>query len=296
MPWKLKLDEESKAPVFQPTDKDGELPKPIYINSDGKEIALDPVSMYGKIIDMGKTEKQLRGDTKRLQGSLDLFTDIEDIAEWKTSADTALATVANYNDKEWMDVKKVEKLKEEMIKAHDDKVTQLKESFVPIEATYTENLGKKDVQIRKLMVSSKFATHPLFSGSNPKTNLPPEIAETYFGQQFKVEETDTGELGLVAYYSNGDQVYSGENPGELAGFQEAMFSIFEKYPGKDTLLKSSGGGSGGTGGTGGGDDGEEDKLKILQTQYEEAMKAKDSKLAIKLKNEIFRLQQAKAAA
>ena len=35
MAWKIKIEEESKSPVFE----DG---KPVYINEEGKEIALDP--------------------------------------------------------------------------------------------------------------------------------------------------------------------------------------------------------------------------------------------------------------
>ena len=96
MPWTLKIDEESKLPSFQEPEKEGDLPRPIYINSEGKEIALDPVGMYDKIITMGKSEKQLRGDNKRLEGQIELFADIEDIPVWKEEADKALEKVAQF--------------------------------------------------------------------------------------------------------------------------------------------------------------------------------------------------------
>lgn len=292
MPWKLKIDEESKAPVFSTPDKEGDLPKPIYLNEEGKEITLDPVGMYGKIIDMGKTEKELRGTTKRLEGQLELFADIEDISAWKEEADNAIQTVANFNDKDWMDVKKVDKLKEEMNTAHANQVQQLKDNFQSVEESHQAAVTKKDKQLRKLMVSSKFATHPLFSGNDPKTTLPPEIAETYFGKHFRVEENDQDELILTAYYDNGDPVYSHDNPGELAGFNEAMFSIFEKYPGKDGVLKTGGSGSGGTGGSGGGADDGDNELQRLKKEHAEAMDRKDAKLAIILKNKITALESA----
>jgi len=294
--WKIKIDEESKAPAFQPPEKEGDLQRLIFISPEGKEVALDAPGMYEKIIEMGKSEKELRGNVKRLEGQLELFSDIDDIAEWKENATKALETVANFNDKEWMDVKKVEKLKEEMKSAHEKQVQQIQNSFGEQAKKTEETLKKKDVQIRKLMVSNKFATHPLFSGKERKTTLPPEIAETYFGKNFNVEEQDNGELVLRAYYNNGDPVYSHENPGELADFHEAMFSIFEKYPGKESLMISSGGGSGSQGGAGGKDDDKDDDLHKLEEQYAKAKEAKDVKTMTRLNNQIFKLRQQKRAA
>lgn len=294
-PWKLKLDEESKAPVFTTPDNEEELPKLVFINPEGKELALDAPGMYDKIIEMGKNEKELRGNVKRLEGTLELFTDIEDIGEWKENAEKALKTVADFNDKDWMDVKKVDALKTDMKEAHGKQLKEVQDSFAIKETENAKVLQKKDKQIRELMVSNKFATHPLFAGKNRKTSLPPEIAETYFGKNFKVEENETGNLVLRSFYDDGNPVYSHENPGELADFHEAMFSIFEKYPGKDGLLVTGGSGSGGTGGSGdGGED--DDDLTKLETRYVEAQKSGDTKAMIALKNQIFSLRQKKAAA
>ena len=294
--WILKTDEESKLPVFTNPENDEELPKPVYISPEGKEIALDPVGMYGKILEMGKNEKEIRGNVKRLEDQLSLFADIEDVPAWKEEADKALTTVANFNDKEWMDVKKVEKLKEEMKDAHAKQLSQVSESFSIKEGEYKENLSKKDGQIRRLMVSNKFATHELFSGNDPKTSLPPEIAETYFGKNFKVEETDNGDLILRAYYDNGDSVYSHENPGELADFHEAMHSIFDKYPGKEKLMRGGQKGSGAGGGSGDGDEGDGDELEKLRKQHAEAQAAGNVQLMVALKNKIFAEQKKGKAA
>ena len=290
MPWKLKLDEESKLPAFQDPEKEGDLPRPIYINEEGKELALDPVGMYGKIVDMGKTEKELRGNTKRLEGQLELFTGIEDIVVWKEDADKALESIKNFNDKDWMDVKKVDNLKVEMKEAHDKKLNEVKESFQLKETEFSTTVGKKDVQIRKLMVSNKFATHPLFSGPKRKTRIPPEMAETFFGKHFKVEEDSQGELILRAYHTTGDPVYSTENPGELADFHEAMFSIFDKYDGKDDVMIGGESGSGSTGGPGDDDEGEGDQIQKLETQYAAAVEAKNVQMQIAIKNKLHALR------
>lgn len=295
-PWKLKIDEESKSPVFTVPENDEEMPRPIYINPEGKEVPLDPVGMYDKIIEMGKNEKDFRGTVKRLEGQLELFTDIEDVPEWVEKAKKAIKDVESFNDKDWMDVKKVDALKADMKEAHDKQLNQISDSYKLKEEEFEKTVSKKDKQIRQLMVTAKFAVHPLFAGKNPKTSLPPEIAETYFGKHFEVEEKDNGELELKAYYADGNPVYSHERPGELADFTEAMFNIFEKSPMKDQLLKGSEGGSGAGGGSGDDDTDDDDELKKLEKQYAEAAEAKNAKLMTALNNRIFALRQKQKAA
>jgi hypothetical protein len=289
--WKAKVsDDEHKTPVFA----DG---KPVYIDPDGKEIALDPVSMYQKIIDLGKENKTHREAGDTLKESFKIFDDIDDLGEWKTKADEAISTVENFNEKDWLKADKVDKLKADMKDAYDEQVGGVKKSFVAKENDYKATIGKKDNQIRTLMVSNKFATSPFFSGTEPKTNLPPEIAETYFGKYFKVEEEKkTAKLKLIAYNDSGDQILSRENPGEIAGFNEAMSFIFDSYSGKDKLLRGGKPGSGGGGGQGGTGSAGDDELEKLQKQYAEAQKEGDSKAMIVLKNRIFKIQQDRKSA
>jgi hypothetical protein len=289
--WKIKVsDDEHKTPVFA----DG---KPVYIDPDGKEVALDPISMYQKIIDLGKESKTHREAGDALKESFKIFEGIDDLGEWKTKADESIKTVENFNEKDWLKADKVEKLKADMKDAYDEQVEGVRKSFDVKELDYKTIIGKKDNQIRTLMVSNKFATSPFFSGPDPKTNLPPEIAETYFGKYFKVEEDKkTLKLNLVAYNESGDQILSRENPGDIAGFNEAMSFIFDLYPGKDQLLRGGKPGSGGSGGHGGDGGAGDDDLEKLQKQYAEAQKEGDSKAMIVLKNRIFKIQQDRKAA
>lgn len=284
--WKLKVDEDGHVLV-----EDG---KPIWIDGDGKDVAYDVPSMYQKIIDLGKESKTHRETNATLQESMKLFEGIEDVPAWHKEATKALETVKNFNEKDWLKADKVDKLKADMKIAYDDQVRQIKDSFTEKESSHVQIVTKKDAQIRTLLVSSKFATCPLFSGPKPKTNLKdPKIAEAFFGKHFKVEENEkTGELITRAYHSNGDIVYSKVNPGEPAEFDEAMEAIFDAYPGKEAWMPSSGGGSGAGDGTG--DTGEQTgDIAVLQKKYGEAMEKKDTKTAIALKNQIFQLQQAK---
>jgi len=281
--WKLKTDDNGN-PIFQ----EG---KPVYLDPEGKELALDPVGMYQKIIDLGRENKKHRERAKEFENKLKLFDGIEDLQEWKTEAEKALETVKNFNEKDWLKAEKVEKMKADMKKAFEEQEEKLKNQFLQEIQNLQGTIGVKDQQIRELMVSNRFATSPLFSGPDPKTILPPEIAETYFGRYFKVEEDDkTGKLKLVAYYPNGDPIYSRTNPGELADFDEAVQALLDQYPGKEKLLRTTSGGSGAAGGQRGATGGEGELAK-LEEDYKKAVESNDMAAAIAIKNQMFKLRQ-----
>lgn len=282
--YKLKLDEDGHV-VLQ----DG---KPVYTDKDGNDIPVDVPQMYQKVLDLGKENKEVREKNKTLSGTLSIFEGIDDLADYKTRADSALETVENFNEKDWLKVDKVETLKRQMKDAHDAEVKNLKDALATKDTEYGGVLEKKDGQIRNLLISANFARSPLFSGDAPKTMLPPEIAETYFGRNFKVEESEGGELVVRAYFSNGDPVYSRKNPGEPADFEEGIQAIFDAYPGKDKLLRTNSGG-GGQGGDG--DQTKGDELSKLKKQYSDAQAAGDVTTMTSLKRRIKEAELKKAA-
>jgi hypothetical protein len=244
---------------------------------------------------LGKENKKRREDFEAVQGKLKLFEGVEDLEAWTAEAKKALDTVKNFDEKDWLKAEKVEKLKADMKLAYEEQERKLRDQFKQREQDYAGTIGKKEGQIRQLMVSNRFATSPYFSGPSPKTSLPPEIAETYFGQHFKVEEDKkTGELRLVAYYKNGDPIYSRTNPGDFADFDEAMSTIWEQYPGKDRLIRGKAG-SGAGGGQGGGSGEPKDELEKLEAQYAEAQKNKNTAAMLVLKNKIYDLRKRAAA-
>jgi hypothetical protein len=284
--WKIKKSEDG-APIIDGT-------KVVFIAPDGKELPLDPPSMYQKIADLNIENKKRRETAEGLQGTVALFEGIEDIPTWKSEADKALETVANFNDKDWMKADKVEKLKSDMTESYNNKLEQHKNSFNEALATKDGVIKKKDSQIHGLLVSNNFAIHPLFGGSNPKTKLTPELAEAYFGKYFRLEENSTGELNLVPYHDPGkfeNPVYSRENPGDIATFSEAMETIWDKFPSKDSLMTASSSGSGSGGGTGDDVDIDDTDLSSLKSAHKKALKDGNAKMAISLKRRIFDLQQ-----
>lgn len=281
--WKIKTDPETKAPVM-----DGS--KIVYIDPEGKELPLDPVAMYVKIGDLGKENQRHREAKTAVEEKFSIFSGIDDIVKWKEDADKAIATVANFNDKDWMKAEKVDQLKREMGDAYENKLKQAQTSFGEKETALNAVIEKKNAQIRTLLVSNKFANSTFFSGEKRKTNLLPDVAEAYFGRHFRVEENDkTGDIKVVAYHANGDQILSKMNPGELADFDEAIGIIIDNHPQKDHFLRSTSGGSGGQGGGGGEGEGA-DELTKLEKQLAEAQKNGDAKTSIALKNKIHQLR------
>jgi hypothetical protein len=284
--WKLKTTEDG-APVIEGT-------KITFVDPEGKEIALDPPQMYGKIVSLNKESKGFRDKAEAATAVVTLFEGVEDIPEWKKKADDALKTVENFNSKDWMDAKKVEKLKTEMATSYDQKLEKQKTSFTEALNGKDAVIASKDSQIHKLLVTNNFAVHPLFGGPKPKTKLSPEMAEAYFAKHYRVEVGDDGvELMLRAYNDPGkfeDPIYSRENPGEPATFAEAMNELWDRFPGKDALMGASPPGSGSGGGSGDGD-GTPDELASLEKAHAKAVSEGRAKDAITLKNQIFRFKQ-----
>lgn len=270
--------------------------KPVYTDPDGKDIAIDATALYSKIAELSTEAKNHRTGKATLKQELEkvtkLFEGIEDLESWKSQAEKNAELVANFNDKDLVDAKKVEQIKKAQNDAHEEEKRNILKSFSIKEDEFQKELKGKDNIIYNLMVSSKFAQSPFFTGEKPKSILPPEIAETYFGSNFKVEK-DGNKLRVTGYIGD-DPIYSRRHPGELADFDEALEAIIDVYPMKDRILKSSGGGSGAGGGSGDGGEtkpGIEGQIIKLQEQHKQAMTDKNTKLAITLKNRIFELQQ-----
>lgn len=289
--WKIKTNEEG-APVI-----DGN--KVTYVDQDGKEISVDPPSMYQKIIEMGTENKGHREKVEELTATVAVFDGIEDVTKYRKDADKALKTVKNFNDKDWMEADKVETLKREMSDSYEQKIATQKDAFGVQLGEKDQVISKKDGQIHRLLVSNNFATHPLFGGPKPKTRLAADLAESFFSKHFRLEENPkTAELSLIAYSDPGAfkvPIYSRENPGEIATFKEALFELWDQYPGKDELTIATGSGSGAGGGSGDDEDLDNSDLTSLRKSHAKALETGDVKGAIAIKNKIHAITQANAA-
>ena len=280
MPLKLKIDENEQIEIRNN--------KPVYIDDDGKEVEVDANQLFDKVKELNGEAKQRRIESQELKNKFSIFDDVENVTEWKEGADKAIELSKNIDESTLIQAGKVDEVKANMKIAHDEEKANMKKSFDVELADLRSSLTQKDGTIFSLMVTSKFSQSSLFSGSEPKTILPPEIAATYFGHQFKVEKGDDEKLKVVGYTLKGTQIYSRKNPGELADFEEAITEIIDEYPMKDSIMRA---GFSGGGGQGGGDATSVSKIEKLRADYAEALKVKNVQLAISLKNKLFIAEQ-----
>lgn len=221
---KLKLDENGHVVV-----SDG---KPVYVHDDGKEVAFDAPGTVQTISRLNGEAKSHRERAESAETAMKAFEGIKDPKE----AMKALETIKNLDAKKLVDAGEVEKVRAEAIKAVEDK-------YAPI-------LQERDDLSNKLIaekVGGSFARSKFIS---EKMGIPADMVEARFGNNFKLEGDS-----VIAYDKSGNKIFSASNPGEAAGFDEALGILVEHYPYKDQILKgtgASGGGSGGgNGGTGG---------------------------------------------
>ena len=271
---KLKLDENGNVVVIDE--------KPVYIDKDEKEVVIDVPALYSKIQTVNSESASRKKKIAELETQLKVFEGIESPEEWVATAKKAVETVQNLSDKKLIDADKVDELKRQIKEAYDIKLTDLETAKAAEIASRDKTITDKDSKIYQLMVSSRFASSPFFSGEDSKTVLLPDIAESYFGKHFKVEETEEGEL-IVAGYIGDNRIPSRNNPGENADFDEAISEIIDKYPMKDRILRA------GSAGTGTGDQdnkGEKGDIGTLKAKYRDAVKAGNAALSITYKNKL----------
>ncbi|MGC6360456.1 DUF6651 domain-containing protein [Bisgaard Taxon 45] len=212
---KLKLDENGN-PVLQ----DG---KPVYVYDDGKEVAYDVPQAVSKITALNAEAKKYREEKEALEKKLSAFDglDIE-------KAKQAIETVKNLDDKKLLDAGEVEKVKNEIVKQYEVK---LSEKDAEIQKAY-DNLQQE-------VIGGAFARSSYIL---EKMSLPADMVQAYFGKHFIYENGK-----VIAKDNLGNQIFSRKSPGEPADFDEALEHIVSCYPQKDHILKASGNAGGGSG-------------------------------------------------
>lgn len=69
-----------------------------------------------------------------------------------------------------------------------------------------------------------------------KLAIPTDLVEARFGKNFELKDGK-----VVAKDAAGNPIYSGANPGELAGLDEALEMLVNAYPQREHILKGNGG-------------------------------------------------------
>lgn len=205
--------------------KDG---KPVYVDGD-KEIAVDVEGTVAKVSQLNHEAMERRRALDEATTKLKAFEGIDDPA----AARKAMETVANIDGKKLIDAGEAEKWKAAIAEGHQAEMAKIK---AELEAT-TSKLYEKTI-------GHSFATSPLIS---EKLVIPPDMARDTFGKYFALDGDK-----IVAKDEHGNTLYSRSNPGDVAGFEEALDYHVSRYPHRDRILKGSGAsGSGATGAEGG---------------------------------------------
>lgn len=217
---KLKIDENGHVVV-----SDG---KPVYVKDDGSEVAFDAAGTIATISRLNGEAKAHREGKEAAEKALKAFEGIED----PEAARKALGTVANLDAKRLIDAGEADKVRAEAIKA--------------VEAKYAPIVAERDTLNASLVrekIGGSFSRSKFIAD---KLAIPADLVEARFGQNFKVEGDS-----VVAYDHHGNKIFSPSNPGEIAGFDEALGILVQNYPHRDTILKGAGGSGSGAPGAGG---------------------------------------------
>lgn len=215
---KLKLDDQGHA-VLQ----DG---KPVYIHEDGKEA---PFDAPGTVSTISRLNGEAKNHRERAEAAENMLKGFEGIAD-PAAALKALNTVKNLDDKKLVDAGEVERVKNEAIKAFEEKYSPVVKENEALKGQLNNHL------IGGAFASSKFIAEK-FAAEGPAGV---EIARALFGNSLKVEDGK-----VVGYDPTGNKLFSRVRPGELASADEAIELLVDSYPHKAHILKSSGANGGG---------------------------------------------------
>jgi hypothetical protein len=216
----------SLKPVLSSLDEVEENLKGLYIEKDGK-FRLD--------VDGGfKTHDEINGLTSALNKERDArnqlekqvkqFEGIKDPAE----ALKALETIKNIDDKKLMDAGKVDELKAEIQKAMQEKLDKKQEIIDQLQGTVKE----KEKTLHNELIGGRFARSEFIK---EKLAILPDFVEARFGRHFMINEDGK----VVARDGDGKEIYSKENPGSLADFDEALSILVDTHPDRDRIKKGS---------------------------------------------------------
>jgi hypothetical protein len=206
---KIKVDADGHAII-----QDGKI---VYVDGDGKDVVIDVNALNGSIVALRSEAANHRREKETAQEALKKFEGIED----PDKAREAMATVANLTDKKLVDAGDVQKIKDAAIQA-------VHEQYKP---TLAENEQLK-ADIYKEKVGGAFARSKYIADN---VGMPLDFVEARFSGNFKVEDGK-----IVAYYPDGNKVFSTANAGEAATFEEAIEKLISVHPQKGDILKGSG--------------------------------------------------------
>lgn len=212
-------------------------------NGKDVEAPLDAVRLFSTIDKLNKENKTRREEGESFKDIAEKFKILKDKNIEPEEAIKAIETLGSFDEKSLVNAEKVAEEKRELQVAHQKEIEEIKRTFSEEKTALEKNISASNKKLEKFVVSNHFSQSSFFNGENRKTILPPDIAEARFGSYFKVDENGN----ITGFYDDGHEriIQSRKNYGEPADFEEAIETLIEKYPGKDSILKTNFGGPGG---------------------------------------------------
>lgn len=256
---KLKLDADGHV-VLQ----DG---KPVWVDDAGKEYAYDANESNSTIARLNREAADARKKGDKAVEDLKAFEGIDPEA-----AKTAIATVANLDQKKLVDAGEVETIKAEAVKS-------VHEQYKPVVAERdTLKTQLVDLRLGNAFGGSKWIEDNLL--------LPTDMVQARFASQVKMDAD-----GKFTFWDGlGNQLFS-KKPGSegtpISDFEEGIEQIIQNYARKDEIVKGTG--NSGTGAKHGGGTGSNNNPWKQGPHYnltrQDEIQAKDPSQASRLKAE-----------
>lgn len=214
--------------------------KPVYVHDDGKEVPFDGPAAAAKITSLNGEAKGHREAKEAAEAKLKAYEGIDDPAKAKA----ALETVANLDSGQLIQAGKVEEIKAAARKAADEQVANATKQLTEDLVKSNKRGDDLENELRGERIGGSFTRSKYITD---KLSIPPDMAQSRFGQNFKIEEGK-----IIGYDGKGNKLYSRAKPGELADFDEAMELLVDQYPYRENIVKGTGGGGGARHGAGNG--------------------------------------------
>lgn len=221
MPYKY--DEEGNIVVQEVGDKK----LPLFVHPDGKEVPLDADGTIARIGQLNAEAKSHREGKEAAEAKLKAFGEIDPEAAKK-----ALEVVKNIDDKKLVDSGKVEEVRAAAIKTMQERLDATMASFTSQKTELEKQVADMQSALHRAIVGGSFAKSQFIKD---KLIIPPELAEAFFGKNFKVVDGK-----LAAFDDGGKPIGSRIRPGDFnVEFDEALEILVDGYANKAAILKGS---------------------------------------------------------
>jgi len=231
--------------------------RPLVVDdANDKEFGLDAISTMTKIPTLQAESQTYREERDAYKAKIEALGDLdpkEVINKLKAFGDMdpkaakdALQAVANFDDLDKEKNIEIAKIRESVGESFAKKMRDIDAAHGEKVKLLEQSLSNKDGAIRQLLIRGAFDSSAFIKD---QTVLPSEIAYKQFGEHFKIEEDDRGMLVVAAYNHKGDRLLSQAKPGEYAPPEEAIELLISEYSQKDSIMRTTAGGSGAAGNT-----------------------------------------------